>query len=81
MLKFRLPPTLATENRRISGSEHNQVQHLVRRVPIDVKLSLDQRLLVIQFHSTLIRIVPIGRLAEDESFSTTPEKHGTNSFV
>jgi hypothetical protein len=80
ILKFRLPPTLATQRNHRVGSEKDgpaaQSSNVARRVPVDVKLSLDQRLLVIQFTVTLIRIVPLER-PDEESFSRTPQNHWT----
>lgn len=79
ILKFRLPTTLAAKKHRVQepGSvDKNQTHHLVR-VPLDVRLSLDQSLLAIQFTRTLVRIVPLQRPEDESSSSNTSQNHWT----
>lgn len=58
VFRFRLPPTLATEQHQDSLSD-NADNLLSRRIPTDVQLSLDQKLMAIQLTPSLVRIVPV----------------------
>lgn len=69
VLKFRLPPTLAVEKHH--DSDRDDVTELARRIPLDVKCSLDQRFIAMQFTSTLIRIVPIDITCGNSSDSSS----------
>jgi hypothetical protein len=69
LLRFRLPQSLAIdEYRSVVTGEVSMSRH----IPLIAKLSLDQKLLAIQFSPTLLRIVPL----EEDKHS----KHWTIDF-
>jgi hypothetical protein len=58
LLRFRLPPSLAIEEHQVVGASPGE-SLLSRRLPLSTRLSLDHKLLAIQFSSTLLRIIPL----------------------
>jgi hypothetical protein len=65
LLQFHLPVSLATEHHTSS-----------RKIPFLAKLSLDQKLLAIQFSETLVRIVPLEEEKQSKHWTIELEASG-----